>query len=111
MRFFFEFVSCCGLPTQRTPEPAVLRLEEERSFVPAAAPAVSVRRPHRKRQRMGSAEWRPSLGPISEDGASLAEESPRKNTAASPASNAKKRSTVKVHYRSYSDGSVNLVFI
>ncbi|BAT89876.1 uncharacterized protein HKW66_Vig0246550 [Vigna angularis] len=105
MRFLFEFVSCCGLPTQRTPEPAVLPLEEERSFVSEAAPTVSVRRRHRKRQRMGSAEWKPSLGPISEDGATQAKESPRKNTAASPASDAKKRTTAKVRYRSYSDGS------
>ncbi|KAK7342596.1 hypothetical protein VNO80_25552 [Phaseolus coccineus] len=106
MRFLFEFVACCGSPMQRTPEPAVPPLEEERSLVPAAAAAatVSVRRPGRKKQRTRSAEWRPSLGPILEDGVTLPKESPRKDTAASPASDAKKRSTAKVRYRSYSDG-------
>lgn len=109
MKFLFEFVSCCGFATLRTPERAVLALEEERSFVPEAAPTVSVRRPRRKRQRMGSAEWKPSLGPISEDGGTQAKESPRKNTGTSPARDAKKRTTAKVRYRSYSDGSVKLV--
>ncbi|TKY45442.1 hypothetical protein E2542_SST09542 [Spatholobus suberectus] len=111
MRFLFEFVSCCGSPTQRAPEPAVPPAEEERWLVPATTAAAPSRRPCRKKQRMGAAEWRPSLGPISEDAAPPRErESPRISAASSAARDAKKRSAggaggaAKVRYRSYSDG-------
>ncbi|KAG4390288.1 hypothetical protein GLYMA_06G263300v4 [Glycine max] len=120
MRFFFEFVSCCGLPTQRSPEPVVPAKEEERSLVPATAVAVV---PSRKKMRMGSAEWRPSLGSISEDVTPPApalrdRESPRKGEVASAGRDAKKRSaggggTAKVRHRSFSNayyGSVNNCF-
>ncbi|KAG4980496.1 hypothetical protein JHK84_034080 [Glycine max] len=125
MRFFFEFVSCCGLLTQRVPEPAVPAAEEEMSLVPAAeeerslvpATVVSVvpsRRPCRKKMRMGAAEWRPSLRSISEDVAApppRERESPRKGAVASAGRDAKRRSSggaAKVRHRSYSDGYYGL---
>ncbi|KAK7405101.1 hypothetical protein VNO78_06296 [Psophocarpus tetragonolobus] len=107
MRFFFEFVSCCGLPTQRSPEPAVPAEEEdESSLVPATPPtAVTSRALCRKKVRMGAAEWRPSLGSISENATPPRET--RKGAAASGGRDAKKRSgggSPKVQFRSYIDG-------
>ncbi|KAG4968028.1 hypothetical protein JHK87_033679 [Glycine soja] len=111
MRFFFEFVSCCGLLTQRVPEPAVPAAEEERSLFPATVVSVvPSRRPCRKKMRMGAAEWRPSLRSISEDVAApppRERESPRKGAVASAGRDAKRRSSggaAKVRHRSYSDG-------
>ncbi|RDX61005.1 hypothetical protein CR513_60807, partial [Mucuna pruriens] len=112
MRFLFEFVSCCASPTQRPPEPALRPAEEERSLVLATATTAPSRRPMRKKQRMGAADWRPSLGSISEDSTASPRErdSPRNRAVASDGRDVKKRSaagaggTAKVRHRSYSDG-------
>ncbi|KAK7262676.1 hypothetical protein RJT34_30251 [Clitoria ternatea] len=108
MRFILEFVSCCGLPTQQPPEPTVARAEEERSLVPAAV--VSRRVSRKKHRRTGSADWRPSLGSISEDPTVLPRESPRPGTVAPARRDVNKRSVAggggaaKFRYRSYGDG-------
>nr|KYP34295.1 hypothetical protein KK1_044779 [Cajanus cajan] len=116
MRFLLEFVACCGSPVQGESKPVLTRPpEEETSLVSATPSAVLIRRSYRKKQRMGSAEWRPSLRPISED-SPRERESPRTSSASSTGRDAKRRSPGggggKVRLRSYSDsnyGSVNVI--
>ncbi|XP_061351013.1 uncharacterized protein LOC133296080 [Gastrolobium bilobum] len=110
MRFFLEFVSCCGSLTQRESKRALPPEEEERWLVqvPTAAADSSRRVFRKKRGRIGATDWKPSLGSISEDNAVL----PRNSAVASAGKDVKKRSATaagsggaaKVRHRSYSDG-------
>jgi hypothetical protein len=103
MRFFLEFVSCCATPTRHTLE----------SSTPAEVPAPAVSTPsesvssrynrYRRKQRKGAAlDWRPSLGPISEDivvppKIAVVSREVKKKTVA-------RGGPAKVYHRSYSDG-------
>ncbi|XP_027356087.1 uncharacterized protein LOC113865602 [Abrus precatorius] len=112
MKFFFEFVSCCGSPTKRASEPIAPAPEEESSLVPAtiSVTVASSRRYCRRQKKAGAADWRPSLGSISEDSVVPPRESPRSGAVASAGRDGKKRSAsaagggAKIRYRSYSDG-------
>jgi hypothetical protein len=109
MRFFLEFVSCCATPTRHTLESSTPAEDQERWLVPAPAvstpsESVSSRYRYRRKQRKGAAlDWRPSLGPISEDivvppkSAVVSREVKKKTVA-------RGGGPAKVYHRSYSDG-------
>ncbi|WJX44758.1 hypothetical protein P8452_31701 [Trifolium repens] len=109
MRFFLEFVSCCATPTRHTLESSTPAEDQERWLVPTPAvstPSESVSsryNRYRRKQRKGAAlDWRPSLGPISEDivvppkSAVVSREVKKKTVA--------RGGPAKVYHRSYSDG-------
>lgn len=112
MRFFLEFVSCCGTTTQRTAVQTTTAEEEERSLVPT----FSLTRRQRKRGKLGATaaaatpEWRPSLGAISEDNIvpPRARSDGVRNGKFGPEREVCKRSAAagaaaKVHHRNYGD--------
>ncbi|XP_004505423.1 uncharacterized protein [Cicer arietinum] len=106
MRFLLEFVSCCATPEKRASESSVLAEDEDRWLVPApvvsVASASSRTRFRKKQRKAGAPDWRPSLGPISEDVVV-----PPKAATITPGREAKKktsaRGATKVYRRSYSD--------
>ncbi|CAK8577228.1 unnamed protein product [Lathyrus sativus] len=111
MRYLLEFVSCCATPTILERETSVPE-DEGRWLVPApvVSPTVSAssssssqRRYRKKHKKSGSADWRPSLGPISEDVVVQP-----KGTVASAGKEVKKKTAArgagKVYHRNYSDG-------
>ncbi|KAA8523760.1 hypothetical protein F0562_010183 [Nyssa sinensis] len=112
MRFFLEFVSCCGYacrssdPTA-TPSPPP---DETRSLVHSPPPSQpnTCRYRRRKRGRVavsrsGSVvEWRPSLGAISEDNVVPEKERPEA-VRSERILKRKVASTARVHVRTYSD--------
>jgi hypothetical protein len=74
MKFFLEFVSCCGSPgCCSRPGAAAAAEEDETKWLEPSRPASRNRR--RRRGRMGPTEaepeWKPSLCAISEDSAVL----------------------------------------
>lgn len=95
MKFFCEFVSCCGPP----PQPAV---------VPEEMRQVEIRKRYRK-ERMGSSrssssssvEWQPSLSSISEDNVTPDKEERSAEPERTPTR--KTASGAKIHVRSYSE--------
>lgn len=108
MRYLLEFVSCCATPTTLERETSVPGEDEGRWLVPApvvssTASASSQRRIRKKHKRSTSADWRPSLGSISEDVVVQP-----KGTVACAGKEVKKKTAVrgagKVYHRNYSDG-------
>lgn len=95
MKFFCEFVSCCGAP----PLPAV---------VPEESRQVEIRKRYRK-ERMGSSrssssssvEWQPSLSSISED--NVIPEKEERSAEPERTPTRKAASGAKIHVRSYSE--------
>ncbi|KAA8531807.1 hypothetical protein F0562_006476 [Nyssa sinensis] len=112
MRFFLEFVSCCGfafcsLDLTTTPSPPP---EETRSLVhspPLSQPNTCCYR-RRKRGRVAVSrsswvvEWRPSLGAISKDNVVPEKEKPEV-VRSERILKRKVASTARVHVRTYSD--------
>ncbi|KAJ7948514.1 Serine/threonine-protein kinase MRCK gamma like [Quillaja saponaria] len=110
MRFFLEFVPCCGhVITRRTVEATSSppSSEERRSLVPLSR---SLRRRKRGRQNsMSSADWKPSLGSISEDNV-VAEKVDERNGASGSDRKVKRKSGSddRVHNRTYNDDYVRV---
>ncbi|KAI4322842.1 hypothetical protein L6164_022497 [Bauhinia variegata] len=102
MRFFLEFVSCCGSPSEpAVMERASLELRKETSTL---VPAVRYNR--RKKRGRAAQDWRPSLGSISEDNdpPQREREVPRNGTVRSEReAKRKSASPAKVRCRSYND--------
>ncbi|KAI3457019.1 hypothetical protein Pfo_013682 [Paulownia fortunei] len=92
MKFFFEFVTCCGPCSSGTEAKRLLVVHETR------------RRVGRKRGRLrggrGGCEWRPSLSSISEDNVLVAE---RINNIERPAGGSRRSLKRKVSSTSQSD--------
>ena len=112
MRFFLEFVSCCGsLPRSSEDvsktESAPVRSDETQlsDETQSLVPPVSRTRRRKKRGRLGTSaviEWRPSLGSISED-IPLPPRGDTKNSTVEPERNAKRRSSSTAKARRYRD--------
>ena len=110
MRYLLEFVSCCATPMIRERETSVPVEDDGRLLVPAplvsaTASTSSNRRYRKKHKKSGSQDWKPSLGPISED---LVVQPKGTVACAGCAGKEVKKKTIprgagKVHHRSYSD--------